>query len=984
MMRLVSSFVILIVCQKIHGLDPITKDDTPRKNHAHRRAVDGSRGNKYYEPAVHDSFDIYDPYDEETDLSDYRINVPGEPGVDYPSYTRIPQTSFTCERQFRGYYADEEAGCQLFHVCDGNFLVSSFLCPIGSTFSQRYLTCDWWNKVDCSATKSFYQKETSSTSEVIDDDDEYLRKAYEMTSLQSSGNGVSAEPQDTPIDQLINETPHVNDLHSSERFPDYSNDRSLDYSQYKYSSRYTNSNSASGNRGRNSRYYSQQSSDSIENNNGNSDNDDDDNNNNNNYNDGDDQSSIKIHTIGRDRKDQINTRYNDFRPSYAPTVPTVTTTTRRFYSPTIPTIVRSTPSRSRHDLEFESSDHLYSAKGKNRGRITPPRPLTTTTTTTTTTEKVTSVTPASIKSTSSFILEVPPILKEDGSFKLNKVSFPRPAIRLRAKQNDDISTERSNSISEFSTIDLNPFSIFTSTEKPQQASESTEVNAYTRVSGTEKSQRVSEISSIEFYPYNDNSTDEQSNSLEQNDRAITRPSSSILPPFYYYSNANQHDNVLLEKSEELGNHSLLLSTPSLTSSSLSPSPTTSSPEIINIPTTLSWFQTTLESPVTDVIPLLKNEVEIKEQAYTTTVKSVEKSSSSIINTTVMDLQREIIEPPSIIFNPPLIHSLIEIENSTYPPESYEYTLVDNKNVHISTASGEESSTISDLLLSSFENNPAKDSFEEVEDAAVGESSPVEVTLTVNNDEDLDPTGELIRSLIAQHDPTSSDSIRDIEILRSNSRPSSIIDNYRRNKVVTAATADNRIKQRSRTRARVNTEPTTYSVKRRNKLKLRAEDSSTDNLPRPFSLSPPSYSSDVTLPTVDFIEPRPVHPSRIRNTETVVKDNYEIGNTKHEGLLQSSHTLFDLPKQDKLSDFQGSHNLPQKFEKNSKPVIQKNETKVETEGKVLVETQLVPALGFSLNTDEEREKFAHAVLHGLFSDVSAESNVKKKMDGDLKS
>ncbi|KAH0554203.1 probable serine/threonine-protein kinase nek3 [Cotesia glomerata] len=979
MIRLVSSFVILIVCQKIHGLYPITKDDTPRKNHAHRRAVDGSRGNKYYEPAVDDSFDIYDRYDEETDLSDYRINVPGEPGVDYPSYTRIPQTSFICERQFRGYYADEEAGCQLFHVCDGNFLVSSFLCPIGSTFSQRYLTCDWWNKVDCSATKSFYQKETSTTSEVIDDDDEYLRKAYEMTSLQSSGNGVSAEPQDTPIDQLINETPHVNDLHSSEHFPDYSNDRSLDYSQYKYSSRYTNSNSASGNRGRNSRYYSQQSSDSIENNNGNSDNDDD---NNNNYNDGDDQSSIKIHTIGRDRKDQVNTRYNDFRPSYAPTVPTVTTTTRRFYSPTIPTIVRSTPSRSRHDLEFESSDHLYSAKGKNRGRITPPRPLTTTTTTTT--EKVTSVTPASIKSTSPFILEVPPILKEDGSFKLNKVSFPRPAIRLRAKQNDDISTERSNSISEFSTIDLNPFSIFTSTDKPQQASESTEVNAYTRVSGTEKSQRVSEISSIEFYPYNDNSTDEQSNSLEQNDRAITRPSSSILPPFYYYSNANQHDNVLLDKSEELGNHSLLLSTPSLTSLSLSPSPTTSSPEIINIPTTLSWFQTTLESPVTDVIPLLKNEVEIKEQAYTTTVKSIEKSSSSTINTTGMDFQREIIEPPSIIFNPPLIHSLIEIENSTYPPESYEYTLVDNKNVHISTASGKESSTISDLLLSSFENNSAKDSFEEVEDAVVGESSPVEVTLTVNSGEDLDPTGELIRSLIAQHDPTSSDSIRDIEILRSNSRPSSVIDNYRRNKVVTAAAADNRIRQRSRTRARVNTEPPTYSVKRRNKLKLKTEDSSTDNLPRPFSLSPLSYSSDVTLPTVDFIEPRPVHPSRIQNTETVVKNNYEIGNTKHEGLLQSSHTLFDLPKQDKLSDFQGSHNLPQRFEEKNEPVIQKNETKVETQGKVLVETQLVPALGFSLNTDEEREKFAHAVLHGLFSDVSAESNVKKKMDGDLKS
>ncbi|XP_008557351.1 probable serine/threonine-protein kinase nek3 [Microplitis demolitor] len=978
MIRLVFFVTVLIICQNTNGLDPKIEEEAPKKNHAHRRAVDGSRGNTYYEPTVDDSFDIYDPYDEETDLSSYRLNVPGEPGVDYPSYRRIPQTSFTCERQFRGYYADEEAGCQLFHVCDGNFLVSSFLCPIGSTFSQRYLTCDWWNKVDCSSTKSFYQIETSSpTSEVIDDGDEYLRRAYEMTSLQSSGNGVSVDPQDPPNGELINETPNVNDLHSSERFSDYSNDQSgLDYSQYKYSSRYSNSESANQ-RNRNSRYYSQSSNNNDNNNNNNNNNDNFNNNNNNNNGDDDDESSIKIHTVGRDRKDHVDTRYNnDFRPSYAPTVPTVTTTTRRFYSPTIPTIVRSTASRSRHDLEFESSDHLYSAKGKNRGRITPTRPssttptpttASTTTTTTTTRERITPVTPASVKTTSPFAVEVPTILKDDGSFKLNKISFPRPAIRFRAKQNDESITEKSN-VSEFSTIDLNPLSRYISTEKPPQVS-TAESNSYSRftTTTTEKSQRDLEISSIEFHPYNNHSSEEQSdelNSLELNDRAITRPSSSILPPFYYYSNVEQHDNVVFEKFKELGNHSSLLS-----SSSLSPSSTTPTPNIVHVPTTLSWFQTTLESPVTDVIPLLKNEIETQQQQYTT-IKSVEKSSSPIVNSTVMDLQRKIIEPPSVVFDPPLIHSLIEIKNSTYPPETYEYTLIDNKNIHINTASDDESSTISDILLSSFKDNSAKDSLE-VEDAAVGESSPVEVTLTVNNGEDLDPTGELIRSLIAQHDPTSSDSIRDIEISRSNSRTSA--DNYRKNKV---PTVDGKLRQRPRTRSRIINETTANSVNRRNKFTFNDKDSATDNVPRPFSLTTPPY--DIVSSSIDNNEPRQVN-TRLKNTETVVKDNYEVGDTKHEGLLRSAHTLFDLPKQEKTPDFKNKYDLLQRIKVNNK-----NLTRIEPDDKLLVETELVPSLGFSLNTDEDREKFADAILHGLFTGVSSDSNVKKKVDEDLKS
>lgn len=56
---------------------------------------------------------------------------------------------------------------------------------------------------------------------------------------------------------------------------------------------------------------------------------------------------------------------NQLQTSYAPTVPTVTTTTRRFYSPTVPTTYRpSTLAYSKLDLIMDSSDHLY-AHSKN-------------------------------------------------------------------------------------------------------------------------------------------------------------------------------------------------------------------------------------------------------------------------------------------------------------------------------------------------------------------------------------------------------------------------------------------------------------------------------------------------------------------------------------------------------------------------------------------------------------------------------------------
>ncbi|XP_023342028.1 uncharacterized protein LOC111711812 [Eurytemora carolleeae] len=70
-----------------------------------------------------------------------------------------PDTTFLCEGQVPGYYADTDADCQLYHICAGpeNGLVKyDFLCPNGTLFDQQYFVCNWWFNVDCALAPSFY------------------------------------------------------------------------------------------------------------------------------------------------------------------------------------------------------------------------------------------------------------------------------------------------------------------------------------------------------------------------------------------------------------------------------------------------------------------------------------------------------------------------------------------------------------------------------------------------------------------------------------------------------------------------------------------------------------------------------------------------------------------------------------------------------------------------------------------------------------
>lgn len=68
----------------------------------------------------------------------------GRPGVDYPNFHDIPETSFSCkEQRYKGFFGDPDTSCQVWHYCDLNGGKASFLCPNGTIFSQVALTCDW-------------------------------------------------------------------------------------------------------------------------------------------------------------------------------------------------------------------------------------------------------------------------------------------------------------------------------------------------------------------------------------------------------------------------------------------------------------------------------------------------------------------------------------------------------------------------------------------------------------------------------------------------------------------------------------------------------------------------------------------------------------------------------------------------------------------------------------------------------------------------
>ncbi|XP_015783509.1 mucin-19 isoform X1 [Tetranychus urticae] len=86
-----------------------------------------------------------------------RDAIRGEPGRDYPILYSVPNTPFKCnDVGYPGYYADVDAQCQVFHICQMDGRKDSFLCPNGTVFSQRNFVCVWWYDFDCNEAPALY------------------------------------------------------------------------------------------------------------------------------------------------------------------------------------------------------------------------------------------------------------------------------------------------------------------------------------------------------------------------------------------------------------------------------------------------------------------------------------------------------------------------------------------------------------------------------------------------------------------------------------------------------------------------------------------------------------------------------------------------------------------------------------------------------------------------------------------------------------
>ncbi|KAF9804015.1 hypothetical protein SFRURICE_019211 [Spodoptera frugiperda] len=67
----------------------------------------------------------------------HHLHLPHDPPL-HPVLAAAPHTSFTCHGRTKGYYADVQSGCQAFHFCWRQHLVSTELCANGTLFNEQF------------------------------------------------------------------------------------------------------------------------------------------------------------------------------------------------------------------------------------------------------------------------------------------------------------------------------------------------------------------------------------------------------------------------------------------------------------------------------------------------------------------------------------------------------------------------------------------------------------------------------------------------------------------------------------------------------------------------------------------------------------------------------------------------------------------------------------------------------------------------------
>ncbi|KAL2720963.1 rho GTPase-activating protein gacU-like [Vespula squamosa] len=1036
-------YLVTIVLCNVHGN---LEHEVPRRSFLSRRAIDGTRGRKYFDPEEEGSFDSYgsaggqyDRYKDKQDHSDIRMNVPGEPGTDYPAYTTLPQTGFSCEGRSRGYYADEVAGCQVFHVCH-DILISSFLCPIGSIFSQKLLTCDWWSKVDCSTTRKFI--EVNRDGHYQEDDDELIRKAYGMMGLQTGTDVASDELVDPDrggriidyitIDSTGNDLPaYRNDLPRTKTpqflstYEEHSERANPTYPNAFYSKNYR------------TRPYQ-------------------------------DSPIVRIEKIGEENyrepirydyqniRDKSGKSINEFQPSYAPTVPTVTTTTRRLYSPTIPTTYRpSTLVYNRFDQAIGSSDHLYAHSQESRNVFTLSTPSNKNSK-----GKYNDSNPQGegndneyrdhdlLKDEPSDSYELvkridspeerfqvrPTFVEEeyiDGIEIKESIDIGRAfnasnkfRIHVRDPKDDAKDKNGGDSLSLLSKLHNATESLGSSEESVDQwQTETTDTLEYTSIFEKGTTPIIEYLSRFELKDNNTEIEESPTTTLSYEENLTSTETATIPLDKKLYSTENPRifNNDDSESGTNIDQPDIVLKPPVFNGGNFR----------INVPDYLSTqipiFHTSHRTTYSEI--QTTTEVPIDERL----VKETNASVPWFHRTT--DLPARDIEPPFVnsknnideIVTQSSIFDMVIQGVSTKDTNIYSQAekiggKVDD-NIRRNSREQEEVKFVNESI-EIFERDArpkildSSTSLRYIEDAIERNNSPYQVSVTLNKkDESVPIKDDLIISLIERHERNTStpDRLGQIEIVKSiegiTETGNNDFSRTNNNKILSSNDTINLSSNQKKVESSVGSS----NVNALSLLQLMAELLKIDHIPRPFSLNNQdvkpnlgSNSNNKKLPStaiksvhdnlqrekiVESVpfnsdkknvmpKPRDILDGTI-NPRSPSKDQIldELTNKYDRPLNNTENRLpiYQLPQIQRSLDFEEFKEFD-----NSSTILPSTTsfprtTNVIESVKTVVETEFVPSIGFSFDTNEGRKKYIEAILGGLLNESIHESGTNKSFN-----
>lgn len=409
-------------------------------------------------------------------------------------------------------------------------------------------------------TKNYYiiNSQTSSINDA--DDDEILRQAYKISSIDSTNKNINNNNN-------------------------YQDNNNINAKNYQHNNKYSSRYSTIEQHDRDIDYYPSNQHSNI--------------------------SGIQIHTIGEDYNNDINKNNNKL--SYKPTVPTITTTKKTYYSPTVPA---TTVKTSKYDLEFESSDHLYSANNKKNNK---PHVIDTITN----------------KNNNN----------EETLFNNNNNDLPY-------KNYENTQIENTTNYNEIKTTQSTPFN------------SKFDNKISTTINSIELTDKINDSNIIlnDFDNYDIESLDLGVNSPEevlknytqlveisddnyQGDNNIFIPPTHIIPPFFYYSNIAQHNAV----TDNIGENNI----------------------------TKNWFEVPIIFR-NDNFKIDNKLNETNEQKYKYVVEdfiATKNINEGFNNTGFLDTEN--ISQPSNIFLPPLLDSLIQNSSDYSNDLTYHEKLVDS-------------------------------------------------------------------------------------------------------------------------------------------------------------------------------------------------------------------------------------------------------------------------------------------------------------------